>query len=204
MNPPVEAPTSRQTRPATSTSKRSRAAASLSPPRDDERRPRRDLDGRVFGDSGPGLVDDLAGDAHLARHHRATGLLPAGEEATGSEQLIEAHRGEASSERAARILRPSACELSSSAVTASGRYGRRAPRVPASVGIPSVLDEDVCARTGALRPGARSARRPHRPEPFTPTGRDCDYLRPWNSLKNRSKRPRRVAEPRKRPIKPGK
>ena len=45
----------------------------------------------------------------------------------------------------------------------AGRHGRRAPRVPASVGIPSVLDEDVCARTGALRPGARSARRPHRP-----------------------------------------
>jgi hypothetical protein len=36
---------------------------------------------------------------------------------------------------------------------------RRAPRVPASVGIPSVLDEDVCARTGALRPGAHCARR---------------------------------------------
>jgi glycosyltransferase involved in cell wall biosynthesis len=44
-----------------------------------------------------------------------------------------------------------------------GRCGRRAPRVPASVGIPSVLDEDVCARTGALRPSARSARHPHRP-----------------------------------------
>jgi len=40
-----------------------------------------------------------------------------------------------------------------------GCEGRRAPRVPASVGIPSVLDEDVCARTGALRPGARCARR---------------------------------------------
>jgi hypothetical protein len=34
----------------------------------------------------------------------------------------------------------------------AGRHGRRASRVPASVGIPSVLDEDVCARTGALRP----------------------------------------------------
>ena len=57
MNPPVEAPASRATRPATSMPKRSSAAPSFSPPRETNRRAGA---ARTIGSSGPTSVPALA------------------------------------------------------------------------------------------------------------------------------------------------
>ena len=56
MKPPVDAPTSAQSRPATSTSSASRAFRSFSPPRETKRRRPLDVELRVLGDLLAGLV----------------------------------------------------------------------------------------------------------------------------------------------------
>ena len=99
-----------------------------------------------LGDGG-GRADER-GDAGggrgvLGAHRRVRG---------GADPAAVAWRAAAAAAAVDRAATVGVSGVAREGVVARGRCGRRAPRVPASVGIPPVLAEDGCARAGALRP----------------------------------------------------
>ncbi len=78
MNPPVDAPASRQRRPDTSTAKRSRAASSFCPPRDTKRRESdvEDDHGVGLGHEAGRLVGGRPADQHRTLLDEHPGALP--------------------------------------------------------------------------------------------------------------------------------
>ena len=73
MNPPVDAPTSRQRSPVTSIANVRSAVSSFSPPRDTYLGGADHLDQLLVADRRSRLVDDRAVDRHPPRHHQRLG-----------------------------------------------------------------------------------------------------------------------------------
>ncbi len=89
MNPPVDAPTSRQERPETATPSASRALASFTPPRDTYAGATRDLHVDAGVDELRRLAREPRGDVDLAGHH-GRGRPRAGlEQAALGQQAVE-------------------------------------------------------------------------------------------------------------------
>ena len=91
VKPPVEAPTSAQTRPPTSSSKAVNAASSFSPPRETNRGPCSSSSCASARHSRAGFQHHFSIDAHLARHDQRLGVRPRFGQAPLHHQRVQPH-----------------------------------------------------------------------------------------------------------------